>query len=216
MTYATIRTRIADELDEGGITSNINEGIQTAIKYYERMPLWFNQKTVTFSTVADQEYYDDSDQADIPNLIEIKSMTGSLSSTKFPIYSADFNSIDAVQNGSVTGMPGSFAYFNEQIRLYPIPNTVYTITAAIVYRLTALSADGDTNAWVTDAEALIRTRAKREICIHKLCNYELADRLWPIEQMELAALLAETRRRRSNKTLKTELGGVPGFDINIG
>jgi len=212
-TYVTLRTRINDELDESLSDATVNAAIQTAIKFYERKRFWFNEKTGTFATVGDQEYYGSLANSDIPNLVTIDSMVVTESSYKSPMYSATMEMIDACQNGSVTGLPKHFAYFNSQIRLYPIPDQVYTVTMAYQYRLTALSADADSNSWTTDAEALIRARAKWELCTHKLWNYDLADRLMLVESRELNELQAETRRRRSNRTLKVDLPSTPNFDI---
>lgn len=214
--YVTLRNRIADEIYDTTLTTNVNEAIQSAIKHYERRKLWFNQKTGTFATVADQEYYGSSANTDIPDLLEIFSMVGSLSGTKMPIRPVEFSTIDDAQTGSVKAFPEQFAYFNEQIRLYPIPDGAYTVTMAYHYRLAALSADGDTNAWTTDAEELIRTRAKRLLALHKLWDVEMWTRLEPLERELFTTLQNETRMRRSNRMLRTEIGVRSGFNINVG
>lgn len=213
-TYATMRARIQDEIDDSSITSNVNEAIQSAIKFYERKKFWFNQKTDTLSTVASQEYYGAAANADIPYLLEIKSMVAG--SPVAPLYAAPFAAIDAVQTGLVTGQPSYFAYFNSQIRLYPIPDAVYTVTMAYHYRFAALSADADTNSWMTDAEELIRLRAKRILALNKQWDFEMYALLEGPEMEALSALQGETKRRRSQNRLLTELPNPASFDINAG
>jgi hypothetical protein len=216
-TYATMRSRIEGEIYDATITTNVNEAIQTAIAFYERKKFWFNQVTGTFSTVASQEYYAAAANSDIPDLIEIQSMTVTNSSIKYPVHSASFTDIDAWQNAAMTGLPTDFAYFNEQIRLYPIPDAVYTVTMAYHKRFATLSADADSNVWTTDAELLIRTRAKRELSLHKLWDAEMYARLKPAEDEVLEALEAETRRRMSNQRLRTDYPTARGgFDYRIG
>ena len=156
-TYVTMRTRIADELLDSGALTNaqINNAILTAIKHYERKEWWFNQKVGTFSTVAAQELYTSSDLADIPKMVLIQSMLiGASSTTKKPLTNLDNKNIEDLQDGSVTGEPEYYARYADKIRLYPIPSAVYTVTASYIYKLTALSADGDTNAWTDECEEL--------------------------------------------------------------
>ena len=216
-TYATLRTRIEGEIYDTSLTTEINSAIQDAIKFYERKKFWFNQKTGTFATVASQEYYDDSDNSDIPGMLAILSMQAAVSTFKSPVDALSFEAVDAMQNGSIQGMPKYFAYFNEQIRLYPIPDAAYTVTAAYHYRFPALSADADSNPWTTDAEELIRTRAKRILALHKLWDVEMYARLMPAENEALSALQAETTRRRSVNRLTSDYPPAGSrFNINIG
>ena len=197
-TYVEMQTLIADELlDSGAITvAQIKSKIQSAIRHYQRKPFYFNQKKAsTFSTVASQEYYTSTDLADIPNILKFDGFV--IGSSKNPVKKVDFDTIDALQTGTVTGEPIWYAYYNQKIRLYPIPNAVYTATLAYVYRLTALSADGDTNAWVdeVDAEELIRQSAKRLIALDILHSDEIAIRCFNREAEVFDELKAETMRR---------------------
>jgi polyhydroxyalkanoate synthesis regulator phasin len=204
-TYSTMRTRIADEMvNDGDITSaQINYAIQDAIKQYERRPWWWNQKTDTMSTVASQEYYSSSDLADIPDIVQIVAATVTSGNLKSPLRAVDYLTIDDEQDGSVEGEPRCFAVFKEQIRLYPIPEAVYTVTLSYIYRLTALSADGDSNAWTTDAEELIRQGAKRRIALNYLQADDLAGRFAVMEREAFTELQAENRRRWPNTVLRT-------------
>ena len=216
--YATMRTRIADELaNDGDITSaQINYAIQDTIKQYERRPWWFNQKTATFSTVDGQEYYSSSDLSDIPDIVQIIAATVT-NNLKGPLKPVDYLTIDDEQDGSVEGEPRVFAYFKENIRLYPIPDAVYTITLSYIYRLTALSADGDSNAWTTDAEELIRSGAKRRIALNYLESEVVAARFAVMEREAFTEMLAENRRRWPNTVLRPPAMLPPNtFNINRG
>ena len=216
--YSTMRTRIADELaNDGDITSaQINYAIQDTIKQYERRPWWFNQKTATFSTVDGQEYYSSSDLSDIPDIVQIIAATVT-NNLKGPLKPVDYLTIDDEQDGSVEGEPRVFAYFKENIRLYPIPDAVYTITLSYIYRLTALSADGDSNAWTTDAEELIRSGAKRRIALNYLESETVAARFAVMEREAFTEMLAENRRRWPNTVLRPPAMLPPNtFNINRG
>ncbi len=198
--YVTMQTRIADELIDSGAlsTAQIKAAIQSAIKFYERKPFYFNQKKEgTFSTVASQEYYGSAANSDIPYIIQFFGFT--IGTSKNPVTKVDFSAIDAVQTGSITGEPSSYAYWEQKIRLYPIPSAVYTATMAYIYRLTTLSADGDTNAWMTDAEELIRQSAKRILALDILHADDIAMRCYNREAEVFDELKAETARRMEAK-----------------
>lgn len=221
--YVEMKTRIADELlDSGALTTaQISAAILSAIRNYQRKPFYFNQKKAsTFSTVADQEYYTSTELSDIPNIVQMEGAKVTVNSYKRTLRPLDFETIEDGQDGTITGAPSAYCAFNQKIRLYPIPDAVYTVTLAYVYRLTALSADGDTNAWVdeVDAEELIRQSAKRILALDILHDDELAVRCYNREAEVLADLLAETRRRLPNTTLT--IPAMPSmrdsFNINTG
>lgn len=191
-----MQARIADEmLDSGAIsTAQIKASIQTAIKFYAGKPFYFNQKKdSTFSTVASQEYYGSADNADIPTIAKMEGFT--IGSSKKPVVKVDFSAIDNAQTGSVTGEPTNYAYFDQKLRLYPIPSAVYTATLAYIYRLSTLTADGDTNAWMVEAEELIRQSAKRDLCENIVIDADGAIRYGTREIVVFDELKAETARR---------------------
>lgn len=217
-TYAVMQSRIADELSRTDLTTQIQRAILSAIKFYERKKFYFNTSvTSTFTTVANQEYYGSSDLAAIPNIVEILALKGTLNSTKLPLRPVDFNTIDAQQSGSVKGFPEYFCYFAQQIRLYPMPNSAWTMTLAMVYRLTALSADGDSNVWTTDAEQLIRQNAKRQLYLDVIKDRDSAEIAAILEKEAYDVLRNETLRRFSNPTLAVpaELVGGGGYNIQF-
>lgn len=214
MTYGALKTRIANEIADSTLSAEIILAIESAIKFYERKEFWFNSKTGTFVTVAAQEYYGSAANTDIPNLIKINDPIKVTSSGyKYDIDLVSFGEIDAAQDGTRTGRPECAAYFNEQIRLYPIPDAVYTVTMAYQYRLTDLSADADENAWTDDAEELIRQRAKMVIAADVLRDVDMYNAAKEFERDAYKALKEETRARRSVSTLRTDLPSTSRYNI---
>lgn len=204
--YGTMRTRIADEMaNDGDITaSHINNAIRTAIRHYEREPFWFNQKVGTFVTVAAQEYYGSADLADIPNMVRIDVLDTGAGGTKARLRGMDNASIDDVQDGSVTGEPEFYSRYEDKIRLFPIPNGVFTVTARYVTKFAALVSDGDSNAWVNECEELIRQAAKRIICTDILHDDAMAGRFASLERAAHDRLRKENRTR-SPQSLRADL-----------
>lgn len=227
-TYSVMRARIADEISDSNLTTQINRAIQSAIAHYERQRFYFNTRvTDTFALVADQEYYGSSDLAAIPNLLAIDDMYATISGSRYQIVPVSFDDIAAEQTGTLEADPPyRYAYHAQQIRMFPVPSAARTVTMADHYRLTALSADGDSNAWTTDAEELIRQRAKAIVRIdvegHPGAIAEMQARslagkttLNALEEAALLALRRETRLRRSIRELRMPAGLVPTYPSNI-
>lgn len=157
--YGTMQTRIANELHRTDLTTQIQDAIQSAIQNYERIRFWFNHARASANTVVDQAYYA------LPlDFIEVDSFKILDSTTWFPLEQRTFQYIDAVNaSTTTTGTPMDFAIYQEQIRLWPIPDDIYEIQMAYLRSLPALSASGDSNAWMTEGEELIRTRAMGDL-----------------------------------------------------
>lgn len=215
-TYATMQTRIADEfVNEPITTAQIQNAIQSAIKHYQREAFWFNQKTGTFATVAAQENYTSADNSDIPNIVRIDSMRSSFGNVLRPV---SYDHIEQMQDGSVTSAPGFYTRYENKIRLYPIPDAVYTITMAYICKLTALSAGTDTNAWVDECEEMIRQAAKRILSTDILHQDDMAQRYAELERVAYDRIRRENKERSPQKYLRAD--GIPvageSFDINRG
>ncbi len=207
-TYGDMQTRIADELiNDGDITTaQIQKAIQSTIADYVGEQFWFNEAVSTFSTVASQELYTSTDLAAIPNIIKILSMrTNNSNSYNGEINGVTNDQIEDIQDGSVTGIPNYYSRFANKIRLYPIPDAVYTVKVSYIATLSTLSADSDTNAWTEDAEEVIRQGAKKRLAADILHSDEIATRCAAMEKAALDGLRAENRNRRSQQFLRTDV-----------
>lgn len=211
-TYSEMRSRIADELaNDGAVTTDqIKYAIQDTIKLYERREWWFNQNissfgsySSTFNTVANQEYYTATDWSPLTDAVQIDAMTITYNGVISPVMPVNFESIDEEQTGYAVSVPRVYAYFNQAIRFYPIPNGAYPITVSYAMRYAALVNDTDANPWTTEAEELIRQGAKRRIALNYFHAEDVAQRCAVLEKEALDALLAENRRRMPNTTLRS-------------
>ncbi len=206
--FGTMRDRIADELDRADMTSQIEREIKSAIAFYERKRFWFNEKRTNFATVAAQEWYTSTDDSDIPNLLTLDiAKIAITSTTKHELELLPYAELEFVStNGTADqGQPTSLAYFQKQVRLYPIPDASYSVVLSGIFALDALSASADTNAWMTDGEALIRARTKRMIYSNVIRDPELAREAKFTEDDELKALAsATTDKKATGRVLPTQ------------
>lgn len=195
-TFGDIKTRIADEISRSDLTSQIQTAVLSAIEYYEKRRFYFNEmRSLTFSTVAGQEFYTSSDAAGIAQLTAIDSVRITTSDT-YALEPEKYDVLDAISESTTTdyGEPTMYAYFGRQFRLYPIPSSAWTVRVSGVKSLTTLSASSDTNAWTTgaDAEALIRMRAKGDLYANVIRDDDEATKFEILERKELAMLIGRT------------------------
>jgi hypothetical protein len=214
-TYLELQQRIADELDDDDLRTGgqIAKAIKSAIAFHERRRFYFNTTVShTFSTVDGQEFYGAADLSAIPDIISIFWMYVTVSGVRYPVLPVPGEMITQSQSGYVLSAPPRYySYEAQQIRLYGIPNAIWTVTMSDLYRLPELSADGDSNAWTTDAEELIRQTAERIIMRDITKEIPRGSSMLPAEQEALDALYRETRLRMGNTTLRADdVAGMQG------
>jgi hypothetical protein len=198
-TLAVMKARIADELgDRSDLTDRIARAIADAIAEYQQKRFWFNEsRDVTFPTVAGQEFYTAADHADIPNLYRIDQATMLIGNQVAVLARRSEAELQVLSdNATQSGDPTDFAYFARQLRLCPVPNAVRLIRITGHVRFAAPTSDEETgNVWMTDAEKLVRSRAKYELAIHNLNDDELATKMAAAVTEQLTALAARTGRQ---------------------
>jgi hypothetical protein len=159
--YLTMQNRIAREayFMQGAVASGkqneIKEAIQSAISFYEPELFWFNEQQATSLAIADFEYY--AVPVDFIQMYSLSLLQGERWETLEPV------SLDEAEQrlqNRPPGRPTSYCTFNQQFRLSPMPNASFELRLSYIRRLDQLVGDQDTNAWVVEAEAMIRSKAK--------------------------------------------------------
>lgn len=182
LTYGDMQDRIEAELHRDDLISGnyAQNAIKAAIKHYERERWYFNEEVATTVTVAGTASYS------LPSdFMAMDSVKVTVNGSKLRMEPMTFQEMDARDDGSAStrGVPQWWCIYENQLRLYPVPDAVYTITESYQKRLTELSADADTNAWVDDLEELIRCKAMVNIAMYSIRDFELANALMPMLQI---------------------------------
>lgn len=177
-TLAIMKARIADELgDRHDIDSQIAYAINDAITAYQDERWWFNEtRALTFTTVAEQDFYSATDSANIGTIQKIDYVMLYVGNSTYRLeYKPPFE-IEALSlNGSYVGTPWGYTWYGAQIRLYPNPVDAYVVRIGCSIIIPAPENDAETgNHWMTSAERLIRSRAKLELALHVLKDPALA------------------------------------------
>lgn len=208
-TFATMKARIEREMVRSDIDTEIAEAINSAISQYEVHSWWFNESiTTTFSTVANQQAYSSSDSSDIPKFLGIDEVRLTRSSNSLlPLRRVTFPDLSQrTSSTTTTGVPTLWTWYAERIHLFPIPSGVWTIRVSGTKRGSDLSADGDTNGWMTHGEVLIRSAAKRMIAEHVVREPTVAAAMAQAEAQAFAALIAQNNYRQ-NDVMRIEPDG---------
>ena len=180
-TLADLTADIADDVDDttGEYGAAILKAVQGAQRDCDRSTYYFNEtRDQTFVTISGQEWYDETDNANIPTLVRIQALySEDASGQRTELRREPAEVLEHLSDNSASsGEPYCWTYFNQKIRLYPIPGaTVYTIRMQLgPYRLTVLADPDDTNAWLDEAYDLIKARAKYRLHKNTLKEPELA------------------------------------------
>lgn len=203
-TLGTMEDRIADELARSDLASQIRKSIVTAVNHYEREPWWFLEgRSNTFNTVAAQEFYTSSDAAFIANIQSVDAMTITISSNRYPLNRRQYREIEAASILATSyGQPQDYAYYARQIRLYPIPDAVYSVRVSFSENTTTLSATTDSSNWTTIGEELIRYRAKWDLLMNVIKNPEEATVMKNLEMEAYSQLRFESTENSSSGKIK--------------
>jgi hypothetical protein len=195
--YLDTQTRIAGELNRSNLTAEIRLAILSAIEYYGKRRWWWNEYSDTLSTVANQEYV-----ALPTDFIDLDSLEITIAGTKRPLYKRDFQDIVQWRANSSAGQPTDYALYQNRIELFLVPDATYPITIKYVKSLTVLSADADTNAWLTDAEELIRLHAKKDLYASRIRDTNAAKDMQALEDSCLLRMESLHQRRTSTGKLR--------------
>lgn len=205
-TLGELKARIADDLVRSDLTTQIAAEINDGITKFQRRRFWFNEtRDETFSTVVGQYIYDYTDLASITDLIEVDALYSTVSSYVRQLRPVPPEELETLGGtNALTGEPTSWCYFAQSIRLYPVPNGVYSMRIQGQIRKAGPTDDNDTtyNVWTYEAFELLRCYAKRQIAMHTLRDLEMVAIMNDAVKSQINDLLAETSKRNGTGIIR--------------
>lgn len=175
-TYTLMQTELTAQIDPGGtgLASVIQDHIKRAVKFYKRRAFRFNEGRLSLSTADGTETYSPPTSGN-ETLLTVDDLYIVFSNRNYPLYEKSFAELEEykVTSAVYTGRPIYWAYHDELIYLYPIPDAVYTVYCHGILDL----GDPDTvanSAWFDEAYELIMSRARFTIYRDHLHDMELA------------------------------------------
>lgn len=182
---AAMKARIISELRRPDLSDQVATAINDAIAIYQKERFRFSEASpsapVTFNTVAGRAVYTSADNPNIGSVLGIDYMMVLIGNTyqrvtkENPVTVISYNDVN-----TMSGQPSWWAYQGNQIILAPVPSQVYQMTLGLFKLIAGPATDDEpNNPWMTDAERLIRARAKYEIAVHVTRNSDMAAAMSP-------------------------------------
>ena len=196
MNFGTMVADIRGEIRRSQMDEAIKGAIVASIDYWKDKRFRWNESRFTFSTVATQDEYSESDDADIGLLAKIDSIRLSTGSQKWNPEQKPNNFLEEAYDPNNSGDPEIFSFYRERIRFFPIPNQVLTATVLGLQELldTAVATayqritrdvpdinsipDAYTTAWFTEGYEVTKLYAKGYLYKHHLSNSERGNELF--------------------------------------
>lgn len=189
-----------DLADESAAT--LTRHIRAAIEYYADQQFWFNQAVVSVSTVADVA------TVAIPASMRVVDRVAARFNNLTPIELSDFPD-DGGQ--PLKGAPQCYAFDGGDLRLFPTPDAVYPLGLYGIAQINAPAQDVDSNAWTTEAFALIAARVRFTLYRDVFRDPEGAEMAMGGLQEALTELKMQSERRlRTRPVMRlTRPSGMP-------
>lgn len=193
-----LRDNVADYINRTDLNTQIDRAINRAIEYYSRTPrFWFQENIATFSTVASQFQYTTTDMG-ITDINKIDDVLFQLNSTtNITLHPRTYHWIRFANESNTPGVTNDYAWYENSLWLYPVPDGVYTVTVSYLKSYTTL-VEGQSNDFTNNAADLIEARAMWTIYSRILKNTELATQAKADENDALLALMTQTSRLSSS------------------
>lgn len=190
MTLTELKAQMVSALQgRSDLSVSISDAISNSIGFYQKKRFAFNQVRDDISTVAGQEFYS---SPDIPSdIAEIDSISIEVNGRKVMLDEKSYDWMEKTITSSTQSQPYSWAWYANQIRLYPIPDSAYTLTISYLQVIDE-PADGDSNAWTTDAAMLIKHAALEGVFRDRLLNVTMSQVHSAIKDREYARLRKES------------------------
>jgi len=207
-TFGQVVERIREDIDRGSnYDSRIKRAIVEAIVFYKSRRLGFNTKRSRALVTSGMEML-----ALPTDWVEADFLRLENDGQRLPFDEVTYDWIEQRRdNDNDRGQPEKYAIQHRELRLWPVPDHSYTLVFSFHYELKDISisaSDGAENAWLTEAEQLIRTRAKGDILINYIDGDEATKKgllMYSLcEEQYLPPLEAQAAREQS-------AGKVQGF-----
>lgn len=150
--FLDVQNNIENYLLRTDINTMVQLAINRAIQKYSKQRLWFTETSGVFNTIQGQWFYDAA--LGIPdNIRQIDYLRITVNNVFYEVYQRDIQYIiDANVNGN-QGQPIDYAWYDEKIYFYPVPQQAYPITVFFQIVFDELVFPTDFNSWTNIPEA---------------------------------------------------------------
>ena len=167
-TFANVQDRInLDYLNRTDLISETKRAVIRAVRHYERERFWFNQTATAITMVST------SPAMTLPldflalDMVTIRNTSGGVTADSIVVLRS-FDRIVYQNRSTIRGLPTEVGFYKNQLQFAPIADSAYVATIYYTQSLATLSADADTNDWLSAAEDLIVYHAAADMLLNVL------------------------------------------------
>lgn len=199
-TYLDTVTRIqTDCLNRTDFSDTVKRAIQTTIRHYERQRFWFNETSTLLTCVVNTETVAvPANMLGAPDLLQVRQNGNDTELAVEP-----FDTIRAINVNNTSGLPVMYAKRHDSFYLANVPNSAYPLPCFYLKKLPALSADTDTNDWLSAAEDLIVWGTAKLVWATTIRNISAANVCAGLESDAIKELRRYAEQHQSNKITPT-------------
>src|SRR5882672_10532990 len=150
-TFLEVQQRVnLDCLNRLDQVPETKRAINAAIRSYEGQRFWFNETATALTLSAGQSYVNFPSDFLILDEIQV-----TISSADYALIGRSFAEIKELNTTRTRSQPEYFCQYGQRFELAPIPDSAYPVIVSYMQKLPPLSADSDTNDWLSAAEDVI-------------------------------------------------------------
>lgn len=190
-TYIDCINRVQDDfLNRTTFNAQVRRAINTTIRQRQRERFWFNETQTALTTTISSEFLDHPVDMLILDRLEIIR-----DGDQIPLLNKPLDLVRAINANSATGYPSVYAEYANKWYLANIPDSAYPVNCFYIMKMDPLSADTDTNKWLSAAEDVVVYGAAKLVWSTTVRNVSAAS---VCAQLETDALY-ELRRMRDQR-----------------
>ncbi len=176
-TFLQMQNNIQSYLLRTDINTQVQLAINRAIKKYSKSRFWFDETQQNFFTVQGQWFYAAS-AGEIPDDIrQIDYLRIQVNNVYYNMIQRDIQFIINANVNSNQGQPVDYAWYENSIAFYPIPQSAYTMTVFYQKQYDTLVYPTDHNDFtdIPEAEELIECEALYWLYLKVILDTEQAN-----------------------------------------
>lgn len=198
-TFGSLKTELAQKLDESYLGSQIATAINRTIDYYKRDQFWFNTTSTNITLTTGSPTV--TLPSDFLYELDNSGLVINYSQSRYPLQKITALDYDSM-NSEATGLPRYYRNNGNSIELYPYPDQSYTLILRYVKDYDELTSDNQSNDW-TQFPRLIVAKTLADLFMDQRKEVERFTAYQAIAEDEYLRIRKQNAQRIATGTLST-------------
>lgn len=200
-TFLDVQSRIAtDFLNRTDFTPQIKNAVNATIRNHRRQRFWFLETATALTCVVSSEIV-----ALPSDFLFMQELDVRENSHDFELIVSTFQQVREINTNlaQTPGIPFRYCLYGKNIHLASVPNSAFALPCYYIQQLPTLSADADTNAWLSAAEDLVVYGAAKLVWAYTIRNMSAATLCAQMESTMLQELKREGEQHLAQRLKPT-------------